>query len=856
MFRRFAPLAFSCLVFTATLTRGAQAPAVTLPHPLLYVTQMPHTNDFSVSAVFGNHVSTPEAAPRGGDLWIRYPDGSTKNLTATAGFGVATGFQGTNGIAVRDPSVHWDGQKAIFSMLIGGASVRYQYPIAGVWQLYEVTGLGADETPVITRVPNQPAQYNNVSPCYGTDDRIIFTTDRIHNGQAHLYPQRDEYEESPTNTGLWSLDPATGDLFILQHMPSGSFTPIVDSFGRVLYTRWDHLIRDQQADNDRETALADGPNSTTYGTFNYSSESPNATFVFGDRSEVFPESRQTEGNVEGLAFNFFFPWMIHEDGQEEETLNHIGRHEFLNYFARSFTDDPNVDYFFAPGVGANPVRVNSCLQLKEDPTTPGRYVATEAQEFGTHAAGRLFAFNAAPDVNPEDTVLNWVTHPDTMSTTVAENPTGHFRDPLPLSDGGLVAVHTQDAREDVRSAPSIYDFRLRQMVLTDGYWVPGELLTPGSSKTLWWWSPDARIDFSGMLWELQPVEVRARPRPERRCADLPDVEAAVFAQAGVPIAAMKRWLRANNTALMIVRNATTRDRADEQQPYNLRVPGGAQSIGSPGKIYDVTHLQIFQADLVRGLGLRTPTDTPYAGRRVLARPLHDTVAELPVDATGPVGSVKLGLDGSAAAFVPARRALSWQLTDPAGTPVVRERFWLTFQSGEIRSCTSCHGVNRRDQANALAPTNPPEALLELLATWKANHPTESLADPYATWAAALPDKATTADANGNGRTNLLDYALPEEPILSQVSLNGAARWNFAFSLPTAANDTNYVIQTSFDLKTWNDLARYGPEGTRVTPSLATEISRTTIGGLDTILLSPLKPITDAPNQFFRVKIRR
>jgi hypothetical protein len=73
-----------------------------------------------------------------------------------------------------------------------------------------------------------------------------------------------------------------------------------------------------------------------------------------------------------------------------------------------------------------------------------------------------------------------------------------------------------------------------------------------------------------------------------------------------------------------------------------------------------------------------------------------------------------------AAFVPARRALTWQLTDPNGSPVVRERFWLTFQPGEIRTCTSCHGLNTRDQAGHAVPTNPPEALRRLLKAWKLN----------------------------------------------------------------------------------------------------------------------------------------
>ena len=50
--------------------------------------------------------------------------------------------------------------------------------------------------------------------------------------------------------------------------------------------------------------------------------------------------------------------------------------------------------------------------------------------------------------------------------------------------------------------------------------------------------------------------------------------------------------------------------------------------------------------------------------------------------SSPLASVQLGPDGSSAALVPARRALSWQLTDTNGTGVVRERYWLTFAPGE------------------------------------------------------------------------------------------------------------------------------------------------------------------------------
>ena len=33
----------------------------------------------------------------------------------------------------------------------------------------------------------------------------------------HLYPPLDEYELAPTNSGIWSLDPTTGDLFTRIH---------------------------------------------------------------------------------------------------------------------------------------------------------------------------------------------------------------------------------------------------------------------------------------------------------------------------------------------------------------------------------------------------------------------------------------------------------------------------------------------------------------------------------------------------------------------------------------------------------------------------------------------------------------
>src|SRR5204863_7617852 len=127
--------------------------------------------------------------------------------------------------------------KAIFSMVIGAPTKQYQVQTY-YWQLYEISGLDQNETQLITKVPNQPANFNNISPIYGTDDRIIFTSDRPRTGELHLYPQLDEYEEQATVTGLWSLQPTNGDLFLLNHAPSGAFSPILDRAGRVIFVRW------------------------------------------------------------------------------------------------------------------------------------------------------------------------------------------------------------------------------------------------------------------------------------------------------------------------------------------------------------------------------------------------------------------------------------------------------------------------------------------------------------------------------------------------------------------------------------------------------------------------------------------
>jgi hypothetical protein len=158
--------------------------------------------------------------------------------------------------------------------------------------------------------------------------------------------------------------------------------------------------------------------------------------------------------------------------------------------------------------------------------------------------------------------------------------------------------------------------------------------------------------------------------------------------------------------------------------------------------------------------------------------------------------------------------MSWQLTDTNGTGVVRERYWLTFAPGEIRSCTSCHGINLTSQAGQPTPTNTPLALISLLNYWTTNN---SLT-------------AGIMQSKGN------QYA------------------QLSFVRRPAEDGVTYHIQVSPDLNNWSDIATYaGPVISFSTN--AAEVSR--IGSpAETVTLRETSPIAGSPAHFLRVNVTR
>ena len=364
-----------------------------------------------------------------------------------------------------------------------------------------------------------------------------------------------------------------------------------------------------------------------------------------------------------------------------------------------------------------------------------------------------------------------------------------------------------------------YDFRLKFLQFTNGFYTPGATLTGGLTNQASYWSPDILVTQTNLLWEFDPVEVMARPIPAAFQVPLPAPEEAAFAAAGVDIPAFRNYLQTHELALIVSRDVTTRDHADHQQPFNLRADQtnqfgtNHQTIGGSGKIYNVAYMQLFQADQLRSLNMGNTNNTGI-GRRVLAQYLHDPAVDNPAPLSAPAGSVQIAADGSQATLVPARRAMTWQLTDSNGVGVVRERYWLTFASGEIRSCTSCHGINEDTQADAPVPTNTPLALIQLLNYWKTN--------------VTLQSGVVT-----NQGTNYFQVTFVRRP---------------------AEIGVTYHVQESSDLASWSDIASYA--GTNIVlTSKAAEISR--VGAPDeNVTVRETSSISQNSNRFLRVSVTR
>jgi hypothetical protein len=792
-----------------------------IDNPILFVTQVaPSEAHQTVTSIDGSLQASTAAAPRGGDLMIVYPNRAVKNLTRTAGFGIAGSVQkGDAAIAVRDPHVHFSGTKALFSMVRGAPSDAADTRTFH-WQIYEITGLGMNETPVITLVPHQHPDYNNVQPAYLSDGRIVYATDCPVTTERHLYPALDEKGMAPAGTGLWTLDPqatAESSPAMLTHAPSGAFEPFVDSFGRVMFTRWDLLQRDEHAADNAHFPV------------DYQNESPAATY--GNWQEIFPEPLPGADTNFGLSFDLFLPWTINQDGNDLNTLNHLGRHELTPAFPRSGPEpelinfETNVPTLPPDGTLPALTRATAFLHLSEHPAQPGRYLGVDVLATSV-SAGRAVSVFAPPTMNPDQVTVRLISQEGlARDTSWMQNGRllGSWVPGPPLSHSHYGDVVNQPVPPDF--IPSAC-FTIRA---ADGFTRlerGSTLVVPAVRETTQIVSGED-VTRTANLWQLQPVEVIARTIPPALTVPLETPEASIFIRAGVSPSGFRTWLHDENKALLSCRNVTTRDQADRQQLVNLAVQEGATSTAPGEPVHTVERVQFFQGEYLRAYAA-TEGSAPKAGRRITARTMRAEAFTGNPPSAAPAGSTPVAHDGSMAAIVPAGRAVSWELANDDGDAVVRERYWLSFNAGELRACTSCHGVNTRDQLGRPPSTNPPEALNTLLTYWKSAHPSApAQATSYKVWSEVnlqTPSETTMhVDNDGDGMTNLEEFVYGTNPrtaeeqgsvaqkLTAAPAPGGATTLSFTRNLD--ATGTEIIAESSANLSAWQEEARLSTNDT-------------------------------------------
>ncbi|MEZ6026036.1 MAG: hypothetical protein R3E85_07635 [Planctomycetota bacterium] len=224
---------------------------------------------------------------------------------------------------------------------------------------------------------------------------------------------------------------------------------------------------------------------------------------------------------------------------------------------------------------------------------------------------------------------------------------------------------------------------------------------------------DVGATWSGTCGELDPVEVVARPVPPYTAeGTLPSPEAQMLADAGVTVCRRSRRSSRQRLALIVSRDVTTRDRIDRQQPFNLQVTGTSHAtLGAGGKVYDVSYLQIAgrHDPRHRHEPRHATPGSPRAGTLSTTLP---SIIRRRATPTRPRAAWRSPMTGRS--LLPCPRAGPSR----GSSSTTRARRWCksataTFQPGEVRVCTSCHGLNQVDQAGAPAPTNAPKVLLTL-----------------------------------------------------------------------------------------------------------------------------------------------
>lgn len=140
----------------------------------------------------------------------------------------------------------------------------------------------------------------------------------------------------------------------------------------------------------------------------------------------------------------------------------------------------------------------------------------------------------------------------------------------------------------------------------------------------------------------------------------------------------------------------------------------------------------------------------------------------------------------------------------------------------------------------------------------------SVATPYLAWKttrfggnASNPEiSGDLADPDGNGRCNLLDYALSDSPTAGSAPVTPAVRvpadrLQMALTRP-ASMDVTYIVEASNDLATWAPIARLHSNSSSWTGTAAVTESGT--GATRNVIVEDPLPISAQQKRFLRLRI--
>jgi hypothetical protein len=152
---------------------------------------------------------------------------------------------------VRDPQVHYDGEKILFSYRKGGTD---QY------HLYEIDADGSG----LRQITDGP--YDDIEPTYLPDGGIVFCSSRAKRWVNCWLTKV---------ANLHRVNPDGGDLRTITSNNEHDNTPAVLPDGRLLHTRWEYVDRSQVHYHHLWTVNPDGTNPMVY----YGNQRPGITMI-------------------------------------------------------------------------------------------------------------------------------------------------------------------------------------------------------------------------------------------------------------------------------------------------------------------------------------------------------------------------------------------------------------------------------------------------------------------------------------------------------------------------------------------------------------------------------------------------